>query len=182
MIIIRNDLLNKSQYFKLKFTLGDLTHFKLTVTYHCEQKYSVCGKVFTFPKSNKEPWKDPVNPIKLSACLNIWDGPRARAMLSYETFDWLLWMRPIESLLGVNSVPSHASDKHAWVTCHRYQPPPLFIRSCTPTSAVRAWINTAGSISTYTTGPVISDKHTPLRYSVCSVWTVVGQVAQTEQA
>lgn len=110
------------------------------------------------------------------------DGPRARGMLSYETFDWLLWMRPIESLLGVNSVPSHASDKHAWVTCHRYQPPPLFIRSCTPTSAVRAWINTAGSISTYTTGPVISDKHTPLRYSVCSVWPVVGQVTQTEQA
>lgn len=54
-------------------------------------------------------------------------------MPSYETFDWLLWIRPIESLLGVNSVPSHASGEHAWVSWHRYQPPPLFIRS--PTSS-----------------------------------------------
>lgn len=53
----------------------------------------------------------------------------AHAMPSYKTFDWLLWIRPIESLLGVNSVPSHASGEHAWVSWHRYQPPPLFIRS-----------------------------------------------------
>lgn len=56
----------------------------------------------------------------------------AHTMLSCETFDWLLWMRPIESLLGVNSAPSHASGEHAWVSWHRYQPPPLLIRSTTP--------------------------------------------------
>lgn len=71
-------------------------------------------------------------------------------------------------LLGVNWVPSHASDKHAWVTCHCYQPPPLFIRPRTPTAAVRVWINTAGSISTYMTRPVISGNHTHTRgYSMC---------------
>lgn len=75
-------------------------------------------------------------------------------MLLCETFDWLLWIRPIESLLGVNSVPSHASGKHAWVSWHGYQPPPLFIRSPTSsTSAVRSRINTAGPISTYMTIP-----------------------------
>lgn len=77
-------------------------------------------------------------------------------MLPCETFDWLLWIRPIESLLGVDSLPSHASGKHAWVSWHRYQPPPLFIRSPLPTtstSAVRARINTAGPISTYMTMP-----------------------------
>lgn len=88
-------------------------------------------------------------------------------MLLCETFDWLLWIRPIESLLGVNSVPSHASGKHAWVSWHGYQPPPLFIRSPTSsTSAVRSRINTAGPISTYMTipppppPPSVSDNHT----------------------
>lgn len=61
-------------------------------------------------------------------------------------------MRPIESLLDLHSVASHAPrqpGRQARVTTHGYQTPPPVIRSpsSTPT-AVRARINTAGPIST----------------------------------
>lgn len=132
---------------------------------------------FEFPKLNKELWKDPVNPIKLSACLNMAVGPCARAMLSYETFDWLLWMRPIEGCWALTGCPPTLQTSMPGSLVSVISPllfssgpthPPLLSGSGSIQLAQHPhiWPGPWSLITTHT-------YHTH-RYSMCSVWPVVG--------
>lgn len=74
-------------------------------------------------------------------------------------------MRPIEGCWALTGCPPTLQTSKPGSLVSVISLLLFFIRSRTPTSAVRVWINTAGSISTYMTGPVISDNHTHLSHT-----------------